>query len=134
MATSKGGSKANQAASYKANKRWESNRKRRLERTLKAQPTNQQVINALKVGMVYRRKTPTNPTWSSSWIRVAKIMKEFTGRFDPVIMGSNIDAAKVALSRQGPVAAEMEKTSKFKAGSDKGFFTLETRLFKGLKA
>jgi len=131
MATSKGGSKANQAASYKANKRWEANRKRRLERTLKAQPTNQQVINALKGGMVYRRKTPTNATWSASWIRVAKIMKEFTGRFDPVIMGSNIDAAKAALSRPGPRSQEVNR---FKAGSDKGFFTLETRLYKGLKA
>ena len=78
--------------------------------------------------MVYRRKTPTNPMWSASWIRVAKIMKEFTGSFNPVIMGSNIDAAKAALAKPGPRSQEVNK---FKAGSDKGFFSLATRLYKG---
>ena len=128
MATSKGGSKTAQSSSYKTNKRWESNRKRRLERTLKAQPTNQQVINALKGGMVYRRKTPITQMWSASWIRIAKIMKEFTGSFNPVIMGSNVDAAKAALAKPGPRSQEVNK---FKAGSDKGFFSLEARLYKG---
>lgn len=130
MATSKNGSKTSQAANYKTNKRWESNRKRRLERVLKEQPTNQQVINALKGGMVYRRRTPTNRVWSASWIRIAKLFKEFTGRFDPAIMSSNVDAARTALQRPGPKSTATG-ASLFKAGSDKNFFTLETRLYKG---
>lgn len=93
------------AAAYKSSKRWESNRIRRLERTLKAQPNNEQVKAALKGGLVYRRKTPVTRTWSASWIRVAKLFKEFSGRFDPAIMSSNNDAAKAALQRQSPVAA-----------------------------
>ena len=92
-------------AAYKSSKRWESNRIRRLERTLKAQPNNEQVKAALKGGLVYRRKTPVNRVWSASWIRVAKLFKEFGGRFDPAIMSSNADAAKSALQRQSKVAA-----------------------------
>lgn len=92
-------------AAYKASKRWEANRIHRLERTLKAQPNNEQVKAALKGGLVYRRKTPVNRVWSANWIRVAKLFKEFGGRFDPAIMSSNVDAAKAALQRQSPVAS-----------------------------
>jgi len=92
-------------AAYKTSKRWESNRIQRLEHTLKTQPNNEQVKAALKGGWVYRRKTPVNRMWSASTIRVAKLFKLFGGRFDPAIMGSNVDAAKAALQRQSPVAA-----------------------------
>lgn len=110
-----------QASSYKANKRWETNRKARLERTIKAQPNNEQAKLALK-GMVYRRKTPTTRVWSASWIRVAKIFKEFTGRFDPAIMSSNPEVAKAALARPGP------KTANYVPLPAKDMFTLGTRV------
>lgn len=86
----------NYSAQYKATKKWESNRKRKLERVLKEQPNNQQVKDALK-SMVYRRKTPTTREWSASWIRAAKIMKMFTGKFDRNIMSSNEKTASEAL-------------------------------------
>ncbi len=102
MANKSGGkSKVAQAASYKLNKRWESNRLRRLTRTLKEQPNNEQIKAAMK-GMVYRRKKPLKREWSASWVRIAKLFKLFCGRFDRDIMSSNEATAKAALSRPGP--------------------------------
>jgi hypothetical protein len=85
------------AALYKSSRRWEANRKRKLERALKEQPTNEQIKIALK-NIVYRRKTPTNREWSASWIRTAKLIKAFTGKFDKAIMNSNPKVASEALS------------------------------------
>ena len=84
------------SALYKSSRRWESNRKRKLERTLKAQPNNEQVKAALK-SMVYRRKTPKTQEWSASWIRTAQLIKQFTGKFDRNIMSSNPKVAGEAL-------------------------------------
>lgn len=84
------------AASYKSSRRWETNRKRKLERTLKEQPNNEQIKAAME-SMVYRRKTPTNQEWSSTWIRTAKLFKEFTGKFDRNIMNSNPKVASEAM-------------------------------------
>ena len=123
MATKSGGkSKVAQAASYKLNKRWESNRLRRLARTLQEQPNNEQVKAAMK-GMVYRRKTPTTREWSASWISVAKIIKMFTGRFDRDIMSSNPEVARTALQRPGPKSSTPVKYN----ASEKSFFSLDTR-------
>lgn len=117
------GSKANQAARYKANRTWEKNRIRKLERTLKAQPNNQQVKDALKAGPVYRRKTPKVKEWSHSWRYIAQIYKAFNGRFDRDIMSSNRDTALNALSKPG-------SKSTFQIPlpiPDKNFFRLEFR-------
>ena len=120
--SSKSKSAEKQSSVYKANRRWETNRKRRLERALKAQPNNEQIKAALKQ-MVYRRKTPVNRVWSASWIRAAKVIKLFTGRFDPACMSSNQDAARAALQRPGPVAL----TYKIKPSVDKDFFSIGAR-------
>jgi len=85
------------AAAYKSSRRWEANRKRRLERILKEQPNNEQVKAALKSGLVYRRKTPNTREWSASWIRTAKIIKMFSGKFDKAIMSSNEKSASEAM-------------------------------------
>ena len=122
--SSKSKSAEKQSSVYKTSRRWESNRKRRLERALKAQPNNEQIKIALKQ-MVYRRRTPTNRVWSASWIQTAKIIKLFTGRFDPAIMSSNQDTARTAMQRPGPVALnyKLDKT----AQSDKNFFSIAAR-------
>lgn len=83
-------------ARYKTNRTWEKNRIAKLQRTLKAQPNNEQVKEALKKGPVYRRGTPANAQWSSSWIRAAKVVKLFTGVFDRNYMSANQDAAFTA--------------------------------------
>lgn len=82
----------------------ESNRMKRLQRTLKAQPTNLQVQTALKTTRMHR-KTPTNGTWSHSWRRIATLMRAVTGRFDPACMSSNPKVASEAMNRQGPATA-----------------------------
>ena len=123
--SSKSKSAEKQSSVYKANRRWETNRKRRLERALKAQPNNEQIKAALKQ-MVYRRRTPTNRTWSASWIQAAKVIKLFTGKFDPAIMSSNQDTARAAIQRPGPVALTHKIDKNLQ--SDKSFFSIATRV------
>lgn len=122
MATSK--SKAAEAyhSRYKTNKTWEENRKRRLERTLKAQPNNEQVKNALK-GMVYRRKTPGPHGWSAAEIAVAKLFKQFVGFYDRAIAHSDPKVSQPPLSRPSKLNHVKEPQSNFKS-----FFSLEARL------
>lgn len=83
--------------------RIEANRKRRLERTLKAQPNNEQVKLALTETRGHKRKTPKNPYWSHTMIREAKLFKEFTGRMD-INVFSSIEAtrsnARLHISRE----------------------------------
>lgn len=77
--------------------RTQANRKRRLERTLKSQPNNTQVQNALlEVGR--QRKAPTTPQWSHTAIRLAKLFKEFTGRAPKELFSSNPKVAQAALT------------------------------------
>jgi hypothetical protein len=113
---------------YKANKTWEVNRMRRLERTLKAQPENLQVKAALKGGLVYRRKTPSTRPWSASWIRTAKLFKLFAGRFDPAIMSANQDVSRAAMQKPGPRTLEKLNTPTM---ADKSFFSIGSRIYKG---
>jgi len=122
--SSKSKSAEKQSSVYKANRRWETNRKRRLERALKEQPNNEQIKIALKQ-MVYRRKTPVTRPWSASWVQAAKIIKLFTGRFDPAIMSSNQDTARAALMRPGPVALTYKIDKSMQ--SDKNFFSIGAR-------
>ena len=112
MAKTSSKSKSTYYASYKANRKWESNRRKKLERTLKSQPNNLQVIEALK-NIKYRRKTPTTRMWSSTWIRTAVLFKKAVGRFDPAIMSSNQDAAKAALSKGSKITNVTKSTGTF---------------------
>lgn len=77
--------------------RTQANRKRRLQRTLKAQPNNTQVQNALQeTGR--QRKAPVTPQWSHTAIRLAKLFKEFTGRAPKELFSSNPKVQQSALS------------------------------------
>lgn len=68
--------------------RTQANRKRRLQKLLKAQPNNTQLQNALlEVGTP--RKKPANPQWSHTMIREAKLFKLFTGSVPKDIFSSN---------------------------------------------
>lgn len=86
----------NYSAQYKSGRKWETNRKRRLERVLKEQPNNEQVKAALK-SMVYRRKTPTTAMWSHSWKKTAQLIKQFSGKFDKECMNSDPKKAAEAM-------------------------------------
>lgn len=77
--------------------RTQANRKRRLQRTLKAQPDNIQVQNALlEVGR--QRKAPVTQQWSHTAIRLAKLFKEFTGRAPKELFSSNPKVQQAAMS------------------------------------
>jgi hypothetical protein len=77
--------------------RTQANRKRRLQRTLKQQPNNTQVQNALlETGR--QRKAPVTPQWSHTAIRLAKLYKEFTGRAPKELFSSNPKVAQAAAS------------------------------------
>lgn len=125
MAKSKSKTAEGNASRYKSEKRQESNRKRKLEKQLKLQPTNEQVKLALK-DIHYRRKTPTKQEWSASWIATAKLFKEFSGRFDRNIMSANPKVSQEALMVKGPVASTYEPRKLTKAESN--FFSLENRV------
>lgn len=102
MANKSGGaSKTGQAATYKTMKRWETNRKRRLENLLLKNPENKEVELALK-NIRYRRKTPTTPFWSSTRRRVAGLFKLYTGRVNMDIFSNNEKVAGPALMVAGP--------------------------------
>ena len=75
-------------AAAPAGGRIEANRKRRLQRTVKAQPNNAIAAAALSENRGHKRKTPKNPYWSHTMIREAKLFKEFTGRMDINIFSS----------------------------------------------
>ena len=77
--------------------RTQANRKRRLQRTLKQQPDNLQVQNALlEVGR--QRKAPITKQWSHTAIRLAKLFKEFTGRAPKELFSSNPKVQQAAMS------------------------------------
>jgi len=113
MAKTNSKSKTSQYANYKSSKRWEANRKRKLEKTLKSQPNNEQVKRALK-NIHYRRRIPTTKIWSKTWINTAKLLKSFEGRFDPAIMSSNPDVARTALQKNAKTRQYMHKLKEVK--------------------
>lgn len=64
-------------ASYKASKRMEVNRKRKLTKLIKMFPANEQLMAALG-NISYRRKTPKTSQWSHSAKAFVKLAKTFT--------------------------------------------------------
>ena len=77
--------------------RTQANRKRRLQRTLKTQPNNKQVQNALlEIGR--QRKSPVTVQWSHTAIRLAKLFKEFAGRAPKELFSSNPKVQQAAMS------------------------------------
>lgn len=103
MANAKNKTVDNYYAQYKANRKWETNRKRKLAKVLKEQPNNLQVKAAME-GMVYRRKTPKTRQWSATAKRVAQMYKQVTGLFHRDILSTDpkaqLAATKLRSNRQ----------------------------------
>jgi hypothetical protein len=72
----------------KTNLNTEANRKRRLERTIKAQPNNEQAKLALKDSKS-KRKAPNKREWSHTARRLAQLFKLFTGRAPKELFSAN---------------------------------------------
>ncbi len=83
MAKAKRGGKSHEGyyAKYKSTNKEALNRKITLEKLAKEQPNNAQITAALK-DIKHRRHTPKAPFWSHDMIRVAKLVKYFSGKFD----------------------------------------------------
>jgi hypothetical protein len=79
---------ATKQADTKTNNSTEANRKRRLERTIKAQPNNEQAKMALKDSKS-KRKAPNKREWSHSARRLAQIFKLFTGKAPKELFSTN---------------------------------------------
>jgi hypothetical protein len=95
----KSGSKSQEGyySSYKSSNKWQSNRKRKLEKLLKTQPNNEQIKQALK-NLKYRRKIPQGKSmWTKQNIQTAKLFKLFTGRASHDLFSSNPQVQAAAL-------------------------------------
>ena len=90
MAKSKrtGKAHASNYARYKTANTEKTNRLKKLTRTLKEQPNNSQVPLAIK-NITHRRKIPVTPLWSHSMVSTAKVVKDFTGKFDKNIFSKD---------------------------------------------
>lgn len=88
-------------ARYKTEKRWETNRLKRLERALKRDPNNAKQIELAMKGIVYRRKTPTTRVWSAAKRNTAILFKKFSGKASQDLFSSNEKLSSVALIAQG---------------------------------
>lgn len=108
--------------------RTEANRKLRLERTLKAQPNNEQVQLALKDSKA-RRKSSVKRVWSHSARALAQIFKEFCGKAPVDLFSTNVKLqqeamASIARCSVKPVAGKVDFTlgaRAHSAGSAQGF-------------
>jgi len=83
-------------AEPKTNSNTEANRKRRLERTLKAQPNNKQVQLALKDSKS-KRKASAKRVWSHSARRTAQLFKQFCGSAPIALFSTNQKVQQEAL-------------------------------------
>lgn len=97
MAKSKRSGKAHVSgyARYKNSNAESNNRVRKLTKLVQKHPNNLQLALAIK-NIAHRRKVPKAPQWSKSAIRLAKIVKEFTGKFDRGIFNPNPDVFNAA--------------------------------------
>jgi poly-D-alanine transfer protein DltD len=118
LAKSASKSKQNYSAVYKSSNKYEKNRKLKLQRLLKQQPNNEQIKNAL-TNIRARRKTPSNPQWSHTDIRLAKIFKLFTGRADKALFSSNpkTQSEAVQAARSNPDKKVPEGRVSFQLGA-----------------
>lgn len=65
------------ATLYKTSKREETNRKRKLEKLLRENPSNAAQLELAIKNIRHRRKTPVNPQWSATKRKEAMLRKEF---------------------------------------------------------
>lgn len=111
-----------QSTSYKNSKRWERNRRKKLQKLLEKHPNNKQIEAALN-NIVYRRKTPANPFWSSTRKRLAYLFKLYKGVVHQEIFSNNEKVSLPALLLQGPYSMV-----KFPNANEKTMFQLSTRV------
>lgn len=103
MAKSKRTGKAHTGgyARYKTTNKETINRVTHLTKLSKLFPANEQIKTAIK-NVVHRRKTPVSPFWHSSTIRMAQLMKHFTGKFSKGVFATDPDTYNAAIRTRNP--------------------------------
>lgn len=96
MAKTRGPSAKAYYAAYKSQNKYAANKRKKLERTLKAQPNNEQVVNALK-NIKYKRKTPGTSVWSHTKKSIAAMFKEVVGKVNTDVFSNNDAIRNMAL-------------------------------------
>lgn len=96
MAKTRGPSAKAYYAAYKSQNKYATNKRKKLERTLKAQPNNEQVVIALK-NIKYKRKTPGSPTWSHTKKATAAMFKQVVGKVNIDVFSNNDATRNMAL-------------------------------------
>ena len=98
MARSKRGGKASVSGyqRYKSGNVESANRTRKLTKLAIEQPNNEQIPLAIK-NIRHRRFTPKTPYWSNSMIRIARVVKSFTGKFNRNYFSTDLDSKLLKL-------------------------------------
>lgn len=109
---------------YKTQQIWAKNRKRKLERALKKNPENLQIVAALK-NITYRRGTPKAPHWSASNIAMAQLVKKFAGFCDKNIFHANKDLKIAAFTHIASKRPARTATSTI--SHTKGMYAIKAR-------
>jgi len=104
--------------------RTEANRKRRLTRTLKAQPNNKQVQLAI-LDTKTRRKAPVKRVWSHSARATAQLFKQFCGMAPIALFSTNAKVQQEAMqtirvTNTKPVAGKVDFTLRARAHDSQG--------------
>lgn len=105
-------------ASYKTRMTWAENKRKKLERHLKTQPTDTVAQAALAAQPKYSRKTPNTKT-STTNRRTLELFKQLEGRAPQTLISSNPQVAAQARMAH--------KVPKLAALSTKGMFSIGTR-------
>lgn len=117
MAKSRSKHQATKYATYKTNQTWAKNRRKKLEKHLKAHPGDAQALTASK-NIVYRRKTPQTRL-SKTQIATLRVFKLLEGKASPLLLSSNpIVASQARMSHKVP---------KMPSLSTKGMFSISAR-------
>lgn len=111
-------------AEPKTHSNTEANRKRRLERTIKAQPNNKQAQLALGDSKS-KRKASVNRQWSHSNRRIAQLFKLFTGRAPKELFSSNRTVQEeairtIASKSTGTVTGKVDFSIRARAHDNRG--------------
>lgn len=125
MAKNKRGGKASVSGyqRYKSSNSETTNRLRKLNKLVKEQPNNEQLPLAIK-NVRHRRFTPKTPYWSHSMIALAKVVKDFTGKFNKNYFSTDPDLFSAAIRTRNE-----NKFKEFEAPKIKGsMFTIGERI------
>jgi hypothetical protein len=103
MAGKSGSSKSQELnyVKYKTANKQATNRRIKLEKLIKENPNNEQLVLALK-DIKYRRGTPKTHVWDKNMIATASLFKKVTGKFDKLYFSTDPKVSHAAALSRNP--------------------------------